>query len=363
MSDVATIDQTVRESLDGRPVFVTGSDGFVAGHLVETLLDFGAHVHAFVRATSSSILTNIGPVRDRVVLHRGDLTDRHAVANALRDLKSDGGRPIIFHLGAQAHVGESWARPYETIASNVLGTLNLLQAVVDLELDVHRIDVAGSSEEYGNVQEDLRSHYRFDEHGGLILDELSPLNPQSVYATSKVATDFLARNFQSAYGIPCVVARMFNNYGPRQNPRFVTGTIITQALTTRRVVLGYVKAKRDFCFVRDGALGHVHVGLFGLPGSVYVFGSGRTISIFDWFGLIQEIGTELGLWSRLELRTDAKERARLGGSEVEELRVDYTRLNQLSGWHPQHSWQEGLRATIRWFADNRDKWRSRVDWI
>jgi len=359
----AVTEDRIRELLSSRPVLVTGADGFVGSHLTEKLLEFGAHVHVFVRATSSGMLHNIGHLREKIVLHRGDLTDKQAVMVALRGLKSDGGQPAIFHLGAQAHVGESWNRPYETLATNVLGTINLLQSIVDLDMDVYRVDTAGSSEEYGNIREEVRHHYRFHSNGGLILDETSPVNPQSVYATSKVAEDFLTRNFYKAYGVPAVVTRMFNNYGPRQNPRFVTGTIITQALSRDAVRLGYVLSKRDFCFVRDGAMGHIHVALFGEPGDVYVYGYGQNVSMLDWYNMIIRIGQEEGYWGEKTLQADTEDRGRLGKSEVEELRVDYSKLNRLTGWQPQCGWEEGLRETIRWYADDRDRWIGRVDWL
>ena len=355
-------DDDIRAIVGDRPVLVTGANGFVGSHLVERLLAFGARVHGFVRATSSGVLQNLSHIREQLVLHRGDLTDKQAVTVALRELKAEGHQPIIFHLGAQAHVGESWTRPYETIAANVLGTINLLQSIVDLDLDIYKMDVAGSSEEYGNVHDEVRDQYRFDATGGLILDERSPLNPKSVYATSKVATDFITRNFCSAYGVPTVVTRMFNNYGPRQNPRFITGTIITQALARDVISLGYVLAKRDFCFVKDGALGHIHSTLFGEPGQVYVYGYSETISMLDWYHTIIRLGTEMGLWGKKTLNADTKGRTRLGGSEVEELRVDYAKLNALTGWRPAYSWDDGLRETIQWYADNRPVWINRVDW-
>jgi dTDP-glucose 4,6-dehydratase len=356
------MENKIKELLDGRPVLVTGADGFVGSHLTEKLLEYGAHVHVFVRATSSGMLHNLGAIQRKIQIHRGDLTDKQAIAVALQDLKTDGNRPIIFHLGAQAHVGESWNRPYETFATNALGTLHLLQTIVDVDLDIYRLDTAGSSEEYGNVRKDVLDLYRFDESGGLILDERSPINPQSVYATSKVAADFLTRDFASAYGLPTIVTRMFNNYGPRQNPRFITGTIITQALSRDFVQLGYVLSKRDFCFVKDGARGHIYATLFGEPGNVYVYGHGSHISMLDWYKLIVRIGQEEGLWGELNLHADTEGRGRLGKSEVEELRVDYARLNQLTGWEPAYSWEDGLRETIQWYNKNRERWITRVDW-
>jgi len=331
--------------------------------LTEKLVELGAYVHVFVRATSSGMLHNIGHLQEKIVVHRGDLTDKQAVSVALRSLKTDGGKPVVFHLGAQAHVGESWNRSYETLATNVLGTVNLLQSIVDLEMDVYRFDTAGSSEEYGNVLEDVRHHYRFDDDGGWILDEKSPVNPQSVYATSKVAADFLTRNFFKAYGIPTIVTRMFNNYGPRQNPRFVTGTIISQAFSRDVIKLGYVLSKRDFCFVRDGVMGHIHVALFGEPGEMYVYGHGEYISILDWYKLIIRIGQKDEYWGEKKLEADTEGRGRLGKSEVEELRVDYSKLNKLTGWKPQYTWEQGLREVIKWYSENREKWIGRVDWL
>ena len=352
----------VRNLLSGRPVLVTGADGFVGSALVDILLEFGARVHVFVRATSSGALHNIGDKRQQLTVHRGDLADRIAVAKAVLALQKEGGRGLIFHLGAQAHVGESWGRPFETVYTNVLGTLNLLQCVTDLGVDLHSIEVAGSSEEYGNVIEDVRHYYRFDDNGGLILDERSPINPQSPYAAAKVAADFLARDFHGAYGVPAVVTRMFNNYGPRQNPRFVTATIITQALCRDEVQLGYVASKRDFCFVKDGAMGHIHAALFGKPGDLYVFGSGRSVSIMDWYEMIVRIGREKGFWGAKSLCAETAGRSRQGSSEVEELRVDYRKLHELSGWEPQYNWEQGIEETIRWYAGHRERWMARVDW-
>ena len=210
----------------------------------------------------------------------------------MRDLAQAPDKPYIFHLGAQAHVGESWHRPYETVMANTVGTLNLLQSVVDHGVELEKFDTAGTSEEYGNVRESVAHHHDFDERGGLILHERSPINPKSIYATAKVAADFLTMNYHDAYGVPGVVTRMFNNYGPRQNPRYVTGTIITQALTRPEVELGALEPLRDFCFTTDGVRGHLTVAAQGVPGDVYVYGQGENISMADWCELILDTGAE-----------------------------------------------------------------------
>ena len=285
----------------GRTVLVTGADGFMGSHLTEALVALGADVHAFVRATSSGALNNIGHLRGRLKVHFADLTDKTSIDYLVRELKQAPDKPYVFHLGAQAHVGECWHRPYETVMANTVGTLNLLQSVVDHGLELEKFDTAGTSEEYGNVHEDVAHHHDFDDEGGLILHERSPINPKSIYATAKVAADFLTMNYHDAYGVPGVVTRMFNNYGPRQNPRYVTGTIITQALTRETVELGQLEPLRDFCFCTDGVRGHLTVAAHGVPGDVYVYGQGENISMADWADMILSIGKEQGYWADREI--------------------------------------------------------------
>src|ERR671918_1335739 len=340
----------VGDVYSGRTVLVTGADGFMGSHLTDGLVELGANVHAFVRANSSGALNNISHLRDLMKVHFADLTDRTSVDYLVRELRDAPDRPYVFHLGAQAHVGESWHRPYETVAANVLGTLNLLQAIVDWELELEKFDTAGTSEEYGNVRESVTEHHDYDDLGGLILHERSPLNPKSIYATSKVAADFLTMNYFDAFGVPGVVTRMFNNYGPRQNPRFVTGTIINQALTRETVELGALEPLRDFCFCTDGVRGHLTVAAHGTPGDVYVYGQGRNVSMADWAALILRVGEEAGYWPAGRQIVSTPERYRPGASEVMALRVGYEKLHRETGWEPKVSWEEGILRTIDWYA-------------
>jgi dTDP-glucose 4,6-dehydratase len=281
----------------------------------------------------------------------------------VRELCEAPDRPYVFHLGAQAHVGESWHRPYETVMANTVGTLNLLQSIVDWGLELEKFDTAGTSEEYGNVRDDVADHHTFDDAGALILHERSPINPKSIYATAKVAADFLTMNYYDAFGLPGVVTRMFNNYGPRQNPRYVTGTIVTQALTRPEIELGALDPLRDFCFCTDGVRGHLTVAARGVPGDVYVYGQGENISMADWAELIVRTGIEHGLWPNDRHVVTVESRKRPGSSDVMALRVGHEKLTRETGWQPKVSWEEGVLRTIRWYAENRDRWLGRVDWL
>ena len=328
--------QELGDAYGGRTVLITGADGFMGSHLTDALCHLEAKVHAFVRATSSGALNNIGHLRAKMKVHFADLTDKTSIDYLMRELK--GTKPTIFHLGAQAHVGESWHRPYETVMANTIGTMNLLQSVVDHGVELEKFDTAGTSEEYGNVRESVSHHHDFDEKGSLILHERSPINPKSIYATAKVAADFLTMNYYDAYGVPGVVTRMFNNYGPRQNPRYITGTIITQALVRPNIELGHLDPLRDFCFCTDGVRGHLTVAASGKPGDVYVYDQGENISMADWAALILRVGEEGGFWpAGREIVTSAA-RFRPGASEVMALRVGFDKLNEETGWKPKVGW-------------------------
>jgi len=359
---LADLQREFGEFFSGRTCLVTGADGFMGSHLTEALVHLDANVQAFVRATSSGALNNIGGLREHIQVHFADLTDKTSVDYLVKGLLDAPDKPYVFHLGAQAHVGESWHRPYETVMANTVGTLNLLQSIVDQGLELEKFDTAGTSEEYGNVREAVAHHHDFDEEGGLILHERSPINPKSIYATSKVAADFLTMNYHDAFGLPGVVTRMFNNYGPRQNPRYITGTIITQALTRETIELGQLDPMRDFCFCTDGVRGHLMVAARGIPGDLYVYGQGQNVSMRDWAELILRVGRDNGYWEGRELVTSA-DRYRPGASEVMALRVGFEKLNRETGWEPHVSWEEGVLKTIAWYAENRDRWIGRVDWL
>ena len=260
----------------------------------------------------------------------------------MRELCDAPDRPYVFHLGAQAHVGESWHRPYETVMANTSARSTCSS----------RSSTGASSWRSSTRPAPRRSTAtsattsptttRSTTPAALILHERSPINPKSIYATAKVAADFLTMNYHDAFGLPGVVTRMFNNYGPRQNPRYVTGTIVTQALTRPEIELGALDPLRDFCFCTDGVRGHLMVAAHGRPGDVYVYGQGENISMADWADLIVRTGVEHGFWpdDRRVVTTEARKRP--GSSDVMALRVGHEKLTRETGWQPRVSWEEGV---------------------
>ncbi|MFH1861603.1 MAG: GDP-mannose 4,6-dehydratase, partial [bacterium] len=323
------------------------------------LVSWNADVHVLVRCYPEQ-LKHIGGLRDRIHLHRADVRSYRQVRTVVRELKGCEGL-IVFHLAAQAHVGESWVNPEETLNTNLLGTLYLLQAIRDESLHLHRFEFAGTSEEYGSFDPTRAYLYPRLEDGSIALNEEAPLNPKSVYATSKVAADFLTLNFYEAYEVPAVIARMFNNFGPHQSPRFITGAVITQALLRDTVEIGWHQIRRDFTYIEDGILGHLLIGRYGNVGETYVFGQGKNISILDWVKLILETGQKSGYWGEKELFIN-KDRFRLGCTDNADLLADSSKIRAQLGWQPQVAWESGIAAAIKWYAENRCTWESLTDW-
>lgn len=356
------LDPRIEETLRERVVLVTGATGFIGSHLTEALVRLGTRVHIFVRASSRG-LQNFDPeTLEAVTVHWGNLTDPYSVRKAIQRIsRAASSPPVIFHLAAQAHVGESWERPVETFMNNTLATLHLLQAVVETGLELYRFDLAGTSEEFGNVNEDQRSFYRFREGGGVVFDERSPVNPQSPYATSKVAADFLGKNYWQAYGLPVVGTRMFNNFGPRQSPRYFTATIITQALLRDKVLMGNPDATRDYTYVLDGVRGHLYAAVFGKPGRTYTYGFGQDISNRAWAEMIVAVGQSMGAWGEKTIGVDPA-RFRPGESEIRRLGGDASRFSRETGWIPRYAREEALRETIAYYRDNRARWFGMQDW-
>jgi dTDP-glucose 4,6-dehydratase len=313
-------------SLSGTRVLVTGAGGFIASHLVERLVADGAQVRALCRYTSRREVGELADVDPSVVaaveLLFGDLGDGDLVRDAAD------GVDVIFHLGASISVPYSYVAPREVVATNVLGTLNVLQAA--RAAGSARVVQMSSSEVYGTA---LR----------VPMDEDHPLNAQSPYAASKVGADKLAESFHLSFGLPVVIARPFNTYGPRQSPRAVIGTIADQALAGEELELGALDTSRDFVFVRDTADALVRLATTdGVEGRVLNIATGEDVTIGTVVEIVGEIvGRPLRVTTRPErLRPDASEVRRLCG--------DATRLREATGWTPATSLRDGLEQVVAW---------------
>ncbi|HEY4707705.1 MAG TPA: SDR family NAD(P)-dependent oxidoreductase [Thermodesulfobacteriota bacterium] len=325
--------------LKTKKVLVTGSDGFIGSHLVEKLVDAGAHVRAFVYYNSFNSWGWLETLRPELLrsieVFAGDIRDQGRVHAALE------GMDAVFHLAALIGIPYSYHSPESYVSTNIAGTLNVLQAA--RAHDVERVLVTSTSEVYGTARY-------------VPMDEAHPLCPQSPYSATKIASDGLAESFHRSFGLPVVIARPFNAYGPRQSARAVIPTIITQLINGSEVSLGSLHPRRDFNFVEDIAGGMIALAECDRAvGMTVNIGSGREISMKELAeGLIKVLNPGA------RIMTDAA-RERPSKSEVERLLCDNRRIKELTGWSPAVALEEGLQKTIEWMRNegaDRYKWNA-----
>jgi NAD dependent epimerase/dehydratase len=315
-------------------ILVTGADGFIGSHLTEALVSQGYKVRAFVMYNSFNSwgwLDHCGPdTKGQFEVFAGDIRDPHGVKEAMK------GCDAVLHLAALIAIPYSYHSPDTYVDTNVKGTLNVLQAA--RELGVKKVVHTSTSEVYGTA--------RF-----VPITEEHPLQGQSPYSATKIAADQLAYSFYASFGLPVVIARPFNTYGPRQSARAVIPTIITQiANGQRQIKLGAVSPTRDFNYVADTVAGFVTaLKSDSGVGEVINLGSNFEISIGDTAHAIAE-----AMGTSIEIITD-DQRLRPEKSEVERLWASNTKARELLGWQPQYGGRDGfmrgLAETITWFRE------------
>mgnify|MGYP001184414127 CR=1 FL=1 len=320
------------DSYSSKRVLVTGADGFIGSHLVESLVGAGARVTALAQYNamgSNGWLDDLGDeVLDKTKVHRGDIRDLADIQRLVD------GHDIVFHLAALIAVPYSYSSPQSYVDVNVTGTLNLLEAC--RSHDVARIIHTSTSEVYGTAQ-------------NTPIGEDHPLQGQSPYAASKIAADMMAQAYARSFDLPAVILRPFNTYGPRQSERAVIPTVIRQALdpNCESIRIGGLEPKRDFCFVSDTVDAFLAAGRSPDldTGTPFNAGTGRTESI----GEIVEIVCRL-TGANKPVETDP-ERIRPENSEVFELIARSDRFIEATGWSAKVNLETGLETTIAWWRD------------
>jgi NAD dependent epimerase/dehydratase len=314
-------------------VLVTGAGGFVGSHLTERLAEAGARVRAMVHYNAMGTWGWLDQSRHRADIDvvASDLADRDSVMRAMK------GSEIVFHLGALIAIPYSYEAPSSYVHTNVIGTLNVLQAARDLSVD--RIVHTSTSEVYGTAQY-------------VPIDEKHPLQGQSPYSASKIGADKMAEAFHRSFGLPVVTLRPFNTFGPRQSSRAVIPTIISQCLAGDTVHLGSLEPTRDFIYVTDSVEGYLRAAVVDeAVGTTINIGSGSEISIGDLARLIVRM---TGGTATIESHD---ERTRPEESEVERLLADSSLARSRLGWFPQVTLEDGLTRTIDWIRQNPERFR------
>jgi len=330
--------------LDGKRVLVTGADGFIGSHLTERLVRRGCDVRAFVQYNSFGswgwLDESPADIRKNLDVFAGDVRDPHGVRTAMT------GCDVVLHLAALIAIPYSYHSPQTYVETNVLGTLNIVQAAKGL--GVERVVHTSTSEVYGTA--------RF-----VPITEAHPLQGQSPYSASKIGADQMALSFHAAFGTPVAVLRPFNTYGPRQSARAVIPTIISQiAAGASEIKLGATHPTRDFSFVTDTARAFEALAeCDAAVGQTVNAGSGFEISIGDTAQAIIDL-----MGSDARIVAD-DQRLRPEASEVERLWAGSDLMKSLTGWSPEYGegegFRRGLKETIDWFSDPANLARYKTD--
>lgn len=313
---------------------ITGITGFAGSHLAEYLLTRGdGEVHGTARWRSRT--ENIEHLGSRITLHQCDMRDATAMFGLIRALHPD----RTYHLAAQSYVPMSWVAPAETLSTNIIGQSNLFEAVRAAGYDC-RIQIAGSSEEYGKVLP-----------AEAPIKESNPLRPLSPYGVSKVAQDLMGYQYHESYGMHIVRTRGFNHTGPRRGEVFVTSNFARQLAEIEKgkrppvIYVGNLEAVRDFTDVRDTVVAYYLVLEKGAPGDVYNVATGKGWRIREMLDILISLAKV-----KVKVEQDPK---RMRPSDVELLLGDPAKLKKDTGWEPRYKFEQTMKDLL-------DYWRARV---
>ena len=320
-------------------ILVTGADGFIGSHLTEELVRQGHKVKAFAYYNSFNswgwLDTLPKEILKEIDVFTGDIRDPNGVREAMKGMEE------VFHLAALIAIPFSYHSPDSYVDTNIKGTLNVLQAARDYELE--RILVTSTSEVYGTAQY-------------VPIDEKHPFQGQSPYSATKIGADRLAESFYRSFNMPITIVRPFNTYGPRQSARAVIPTIITQLLAGKKEIeLGSLTPTRDFNYVKDTANGFIEIAESDKTiGEEINIATQQEISIGQLAEeLIRQINPEAKIiCDEQRLRPDKSEVNRLLGSNE--------KIMQLTNWKPNFTFEQGLAETIEFLKKNLDKYKTDI---
>lgn len=312
-------------------VLITGISGFVGSWLAEYCIG-RAEVYGTIRWRSKR--DNIQHIEDKITLLEADMRDSHSMALVVKEAEPD----YIFHLASQSYVPSSWRAPADTMETNAIGTINLLEAVRNANCDPV-IQIAGSSEEYGLVYPEE-----------VPITETNPLRPLSPYGVSKVAEDLLGQQYYRSYGIKAVITRSFNTTGPRRGAVFVTSNFAKQIAEIEKGLeepvmhVGNLNAKRDFSDVRDIVRAYWLAVNHCDYGDVYNICSEKARTIQSVLDLLLSLSTK----KNIEIKKDP---SRMRPSDVEILQGDCTKFKDKTGWQPEIAFEKTMLDLLQFWRE------------
>lgn len=305
---------------------IIGGAGFVGGYLINELASDGYDVHATCLPSEN--------IKGECTVHTLDIMDKEAVSAVLSAVSPD----VVFHLAAQSSVALSWKKPQLTAEINVIGSINVLEAVREAEKKM-RLILIGSGEEYGFIRE-----------GACPLDENEKLSPGNIYAVTKACQGMLGEVYARAYKMDIIMVRAFNHSGPAQLPMFVISDFCKQIAEIEKemrppeMMVGNLSAMRDFTDVRDVVRAYRLLAEKGVCGKTYNVGRGKAVKI----SYILE--TAVSMATRpVEVKQDP---ARMRASDIPLIEPDVSLINADTGWRAEISMEQTVKDTLDYWRNN-----------
>ena len=314
-------------------ILVTGAEGFIGSHLVESLLKNGYKVRALSLYNSFNHwgwLENINTTnKNNLEIISGDIRDYLFCEKLLSKID------VVFNLASLISIPYSYESPESFIDTNIKGTYNLCAA--SKKNNIKKFFHISTSEVYGSAIYTP-------------IDENHPLQPQSPYSASKISSEAIAQSFYYSFSLPLTIIRPFNTYGPRQSARAIIPSIIIQILNKKKIInLGNTDSIRDFTYVDDQCDALINmINVKNINGQIFNLGSNKSVAIKDLILLLKELTK-----SKFNIKLDEK-RLRPKKSEVNKLLCDNSKIKKIIGNYPKTSFKKGLMKTIKWFKKNKN---------
>ena len=307
---------------------IIGAAGFAGGYLIRELVSAGWEVHASCLANEE--------IKEDCTVHALDIMDKGQILSVVNSIMPD----VIYHLAAQSTVAVSWKKPQLTAEVNVIGTINVLEALREAEKKDIRIVLTGSGEEYGYIRE-----------GACPLSEDEVLRPGNIYAATKACQGMIGEIYARAYKMDIVMVRAFNHSGPEQADIFVISNFCKQAaeieigLKEPVIHVGNLEAMRDFTDVRDVVRAYRLLGEKGKSGQTYNVGRGKAVKISRILEMILEMAE-----MNIEVRSDPD---RMRASDIPIIEPDVSKIYADTGWKAEISMEQTIRDTL-------NSWRTKL---
>jgi GDP-4-dehydro-6-deoxy-D-mannose reductase len=307
-------------------ILITGAAGFVGNHLLN-LYKTIPETELFITKMQNEEINYEGNIYDL------DILNKNEVKSLINKIMPD----KIVHLAAQSSVSMSWQQPSKTIEINVIGVINLLEAVKSIKNDI-KILLIGSGEEYGYINE-----------GELPIDENNTLRPGNVYAVSKATQNMIGNVYSKAYNMNIVIARPFNHIGPGQKSIFVVSDFCRQVAEIEKgkkepiIYVGNIEVKRDFTDVRDVVYAYKLLLEKGIRGEIYNIGSGVAIKISELLKILLELSSV-----KFEVKVN---KSKLRPVDIAVIETDINKIYKHTGWKPNITIRNSLRDTLNYWRE------------